>query len=161
MGHTGRMWARASAQAAGPGSADPLLCGPNTAAWGGVHMGGSHRILLGGTHLLLCCNHQRPPAVTTRLTVTDLLDRCYGYTVKFRVLSLLEMHVAAFYTQYSIFLFSSSRDVLTHTTSLAEEHPRSGSCPGSPHCRDVPSHAALYSGPLLPWMMLLCIAFCT
>lgn len=70
-------------------------------------MGGSHRVLWGGARLLLCGNHQRPPPDTTNLTVTDLLDRCYGYTVKFRVLSLLEMHVAAFYTQYSMFLFSS------------------------------------------------------
>lgn len=28
-----------------------------------------------------------------------------------------------------------------HTVSLPEEHPRSGSCPCSPQCRDVPSHA--------------------
>ena len=84
-----RRWARASAQAAGPGSADPLLCGPDTGAWGGVHTGGSHSVLWGGTHLLLSFNHQCPTPDTTSLTVTDLLDRLYGNTVKFRVLSLL------------------------------------------------------------------------
>lgn len=102
-----RRRARASAQAPGPGPADPLLCGPDTGAWGGVRMRGSHCVLWGGTRLLLSFNHQHPTPDTTSLTLTDLLDRLCGYTVKFRVLSLLEMHMAALYTQYLILLLSS------------------------------------------------------
>ena len=41
VGRVGRRrWVRASAQAAGPGSADPLLCGPDTGAWGWCSHGG-------------------------------------------------------------------------------------------------------------------------
>lgn len=75
---------RPLAQAPAQGLQSPCSVALTLAHQGGVRMCGALTVSCGGP-AFLSFNHQRPTPDTTSLTVTDLLDRLCGYTVKFRV----------------------------------------------------------------------------